>query len=63
MAETPSYPKTDAVLESPSLFLMPQSKSTADDFVKLNKGLKEPRVGSGIAEVLTKEGGELAKSI
>ena len=63
MAENPSYPKIDAILESPSLFLTSQSKSTADDFVELNEGLKKPRVGSGIAEVLTEEGSELVKSI
>ena len=58
-----SYPKIDTILESPSLFLTSQSKSTADDFVELNESLKEPRVGSGIAEVLTEEGSELVKSI
>jgi len=42
-------------LESPSLFLTSQSKSTAVDFVELNEGLKEPRVGFGVAEVVTEE--------
>ena len=59
----PSYPKIDAVLQSPSLFFASQSKSTAGDFVELNEGLKEPRVGSGVAEVLTEGGSELVKSI
>jgi len=51
----PSYPKIDAVLQSPSLFLRSQIKSTTGDFVELNEGLKESRVGLGIAQVATEE--------
>jgi len=59
----PSYPKIDAVLESPSLFLTSQSKSTAGDFVELNEGLKEPRVGHGVAQVVAEKSSELVKSV
>ena len=31
----------DPILDSPSLFLTPQSKSAVDDLVELNESLKE----------------------
>ena len=53
----------DTVLESPSLFLTSQSKSTVEGFIELNKGLKELRVGFGVAEVATEEVSELIKPV
>ena len=58
-----AHPKIDAVLQSPSLFLTTQSKSSTVDFVELGEGLKEPRVGFGVAQVLTEESSELVKSV
>ena len=55
--------KVDAILESPSLFLAPQSKSAVHDLVELNEGLKEFGVGFGVAEVMTEEGSELFETI
>jgi len=62
-SRNPAHPKIDAVLESPSLFLTSQNKSTVDDFVELNESLKEPRVGFGIAEVVTEESSELVELV
>ena len=50
-------------MESPSLFLTSQSKSTVDDFIELNEGLEEFRVGFGVAEVVTEEGSKLFETI
>jgi len=50
-------------LESPSLFLTSQSKSTVEHFVELNEGSKEPRVGFGVAEVVTEEVRDLVESV
>jgi len=61
--QSSAHLKINAVLESPSLFLTSQSKSTVDDFVELNEGLKEPRVGFGVTEVVTEESGELVESV
>ena len=54
-SRNPAHPKIDSVLESPSFFFTSQSKSTTVDFVELNEGLKEPRVGLGIAKVVTEK--------
>jgi len=59
----PTHLKVDAILESPSLFLIPQSKSAVDDLVELNEGLKELWVGFGVAEVVTEEGSELFEAV
>jgi len=58
-----AHPKIDAVLQSPSLFLTSQSKSSTVDFVELNEGLKEPRVGLRVAQVVAEETSELVKSV
>jgi len=50
-------------LESPNLFLTSQSTSTVEGFIELNEGLKETRVGFGVAEVATEEVSELVKPI
>ena len=62
-SRNPTNPKIEAVLESPILFLTSQSKSSTSDFVELNEGLKKPRVGSGVAEVVTEESSELVESV
>ena len=62
-SRNPAHPKIDAVLKSPSLFLTSQSKSTVLDFVELNEGSKEPRVGSGVAQVVTEGNSVLVKSV
>jgi len=62
-SRNPAHQKIDAILESPSLFLTPQSKPTVEDFVELNEGLKKPRVGFGVAEVATEEVSELIKPV
>ena len=59
----PTHPNIEAALESPSLFLTSQSESTAVNFVELNEGFQEPRVGHGVAEVLAEESSELVKSV
>ena len=62
-SQNPAHSKIDVVFESPSLFLTSQSTSGASDFVELNESLKEPRVGLGVAQVVTEESGELVKSV
>ena len=54
-SRNPTHSNIDAVLESPSCFLTPQSAPTAGDSIELNEGLKELRVGFGVAEMVTKE--------
>jgi len=62
-SRNPAYPKIDTVLESPSLFLTSQNNSSVGDFVELNEGLEEPRVGFGVAEVATEENSKLVQSV
>ena len=50
-------------MESPGFLLAPQGESTVEDLVKLNEGLKELRVGFGVAEVVAEEGGELLEAV
>ena len=62
-SRNPTYPKIDTVLDSPSLFLTSQNNSSVGDFVELNEGLEELRVGFGVAEVATEENGKLVQSV
>ena len=55
--------KFDSILESPGLLLTSQRKSTVDDLVKLDEGLKKLRVSFGVTEVVAKESGELPEAV
>ena len=57
------YPKIDVVLESPSLLLTSQSTSAILDFVKLDEGLEELRVGFALMEIATEEGRHLFEAV